>query len=282
MAENEKDEDVTIANLEKQVEELTKTLNAAIEAKGELDKAKKPPPFVSADDEEEEAQETKKALAEVQKQLDEAKAENEALKLDATMTVDEKEFCKDADAAAKKAFMAKSVAERRRDMDLKKSKDEVCTLEGHEIRKSVVGDAQFAILKATSTKLAQAEADIRKERDAREMAELTKRADDLYAHVPGTTQERANMLKVMDALEEPLRKAFEAVFTQSEKLAGKAFESVGRGTSPDEIEKARRGATDFKKRIDEIQAANKNMSRSDAMTKARLQYPDEFKAYQGN
>ncbi|RWB66566.1 hypothetical protein [Mesorhizobium sp.] len=104
--------------------------------------------------------------------------------------------------------------------DLAKN-DEVLKVGETEVRKSAVGEASFAIFKAQA-------AEMQKARDDAENARLEKRADDEFSHVPGTTAERAGMLKAISKVaDENVRKAFDAVFKQAEKLAGAAFETVG-------------------------------------------------------
>jgi hypothetical protein len=89
------------------------------------------------------------------------------------------------------------------------------------------------------------------------------------------------MLRVIDSLPDAdVRKAFEKVLVQSEKLAGTAFAKVGVKGSPDEIEKRRASGLEFEKRVDEVRKGAKDMSRIEALQKARHLYPDEFKAYQ--
>jgi hypothetical protein len=262
MTKSEQDE---ITGLEKQIDDLTSELTKATAAVGDSKKAAE-------------------ALAAVQKQLTEANAKLAKIEADEklikAMAPAEKDYCDGLVPPEKAAFLAMSPEDRKKAMQKKLDGDEVIKVEGQEIRKSVVGDSQFAIFKAQSDRLKKAEDDITKERDAREMVELKKRADDEFKHVPGTTDERAGMLKVLAKLDEPLRKAFEAVFVQSEKLAKVAFEKVGNKGSDDLDKRNKNGISTFEKKIDEIQKGGKNMSRTDAMAKARVEYPTEFAAYQ--
>lgn len=164
-----------------------------------------------------------------------------------------------------------------------KAADESLVLNGQTILKSQVGEAHFAIFKAQADALAKAQQDINKaqeevakERDLRLTAELKKQADDLYSHVPGTIDERANMLKAMQSMEEPLRKSFEAALAACEKLSKTAFDTLGSDGGKGEASKA-----DFEKAVNEIRARD-NCTRQEAMAKARRENPDAFRAYQGN
>jgi len=159
----------------------------------------------------------------------------------------------------------------------KKAADETVEFNGQTIAKSAVGEAQFAIFKSMAAELAKASTDIAKAQDDALTARLEKRADDQYAHVPGSTQERGAMLKAIEKMDEPLRKSFEAVFAQSEKLAKAAFSTVG--TSSGDSENIKKSKQDFETKVTEI-AKRDNIARAAAMTKARAEHPDLFKAYQ--
>lgn len=157
--------------------------------------------------------------------------------------------------------------------------DETITIEGQAIAKSAVGETHFAILKGQADRLAKAETEIAKERDARIFAELQKRADAEYAHVPGSTDERATMLKALSAMEEPVRKSFEAVFQAAEKLAKTAFDRVGvNAADADDVKKSVKG---FETKVAEIRKRD-NCTRTDALAKARQEDPEGFKAFQGS
>jgi hypothetical protein len=151
--------------------------------------------------------------------------------------------------------------------------DETVTIAGQTIAKSVVGDGPFAIFKAQAEELEKAKTDIAKERDLREMAELKKRADDEFAHVPGTVEERALMLKALAPLDPKVRKSFETVMTQAEKLSKAAFETLGHKGGKTEVN------GDFEKKVAEIRKRD-NCSRVDALSKARTEHPDEYAQFQ--
>lgn len=203
------------------------------------------------------------------------KAEAEKI---AKLSQDEKDFMTTLDAAGKKKFLAMEDSERADAMKVKKAGDEVVKIEGREIRKSVVGADTFEIMKAQAKRIADNEAAITKAEEKAAKAEFEKRADDVYPHVPGTTEERGSMLKAVAKMDEPLRKSFEAVLTQSEALAKTAFEKLG--VKPGEDPAAlRKGAKDFEKRVSDLVTSEK-LSKTAAMEKAAGLYPEEFKAYQ--
>ena len=83
-------------------------------------------------------------------------------------------------------------------------KDEVIKVGEIEVKKSAVGDATFAVIKAQ-------QAEIVKERDARELVELTKRAETEYASLPGEPVAKAKVLKAMAGLGEEDRTALDVM-----------------------------------------------------------------------
>ena len=184
---------------------------------------------------------TEKKVAELEKTLADLKKSSEATatklaKVEAAKDLAEtlaklsdveKAHYGDLDTDDKAEFLAMTPAKRRKAIKSAEDDDEVAKIGGQEIRKSAVGDTAFEIMKAQQAQLDNQAADIKKANDATELSDLRKRADDEYLHVPGSTEERADMLKAMSGMDEPLRKSFEAVFTQSEKLAKSAFSTLG-------------------------------------------------------
>lgn len=280
---DENDTEVTtlkgqVTELEKQVETLLSELEkagagessdlaAAIELQGQLDQVTAKQAELTASLEKAEAD---------KKAADEKIAKLESL---SKMSDEEKEYCKGMGDEEKSAFMAKSPDDRKKEMGKRDETDETLLVGARTIRKSVVGDDQFAVMKAQQEEILKHREEIAKERNAREMAELSKRADAEYAHVPGSTQERASMLQAIDKMDESLQKAFLAVFTQSEALAKGAFDKIGIKPKEPADKSIAKQAADFMAKADEIRTREK-ISRVDSIAKARKQYPDLFKSYQ--
>lgn len=152
--------------------------------------------------------------------------------------------------------------------------DEVVKLDGVEIRKSVVGDAQFALFKQTSDRMASLEKSAAADREALAKATFEKRAEDEYGHLPGDKVAKGALLKAVDALPEEVRSTLDTMLKAGEKAIVSAFNSIGtRG------DLAKKAAGDFTKRVDEIASRDK-VSKTIAMQKARKEYPEEFKVYQ--
>lgn len=143
------------------------------------------------------------------------------------------------------------------------------------IRKSVVGDAQFAIFKAQN-------AEIEKARDRADMAEFEKRASDEFPSLPGTATEKALVLKALRSAPEAVRKTADELFKAGEAAAKGAFEPIGKGTQPGggdgqgggDLAKAR---GDFQAKVSEI-AKRDNCGTAEAMSKARREHPELHKA----
>ena len=142
------------------------------------------------------AEKNTEKLADLQKRLERAEAVN-VLKRDERDHFDE--LAKDA----QDAFLAKSADDRASEIEAaKKAKldsDPVVytTMDGVELRKSA-GELAITQAKALDT--------VRKEnvtlRGEREQERLEKRADEVLKHLPGTTEERAALLKAAECIED--------------------------------------------------------------------------------
>lgn len=164
------------------------------------------------------------------------------------------------------------------DEDMEKgAADETVVFKGQTIKKSVVGPVQFGLAKSMVEEIEKTSKAVIKAQDDALLAKLEKRADDEFAHVPGTSAERAAMLKAVSEMPEPLRKSFEAVFKQSEALAKNAFEM--KGTNAGDSDDVKKGVADFKAKVKEI-AKRDSCGSAAAMSKARVEHPDLFKIYQ--
>lgn len=153
--------------------------------------------------------------------------------------------------------------------------DEVLKLDnGAEIRKSAIGEAQFAIFKQQCDEMAAIKKRAEADREALARATFEKRAEDELHHLPGDTASKGAVLKAIDGLSEDIKKTLDTMLKAGEKAIVSAFNSIGvKG------EQARKAAGDFNKRVDEIAARDK-LSRTAALQKARKEYPEEFKVYQ--
>jgi hypothetical protein len=253
--------DVDITELEKQYAEL-----------GEMiEKLGGTPKYPCSDDMDMKAK-VKKDRVPMKKKDDVLKAKSKAEDDDADDDDSEDDYEDDvAPAKTKKAAEAAEVK--------KVEADEEIVFKGQTIKKSAVGEIQFSIAKAMSEELTKNSEAIAKAQNEALLAKLEKQADAEFAHVPGSAIERAEMLKAIGLMDAELRKNFEAVFASAEKLAKAGFEKLGvAGGDSDNIKK---NAEDFLTKVSDIQKRD-GSKRAEAMTKARAEHPDLFKAYQSN
>lgn len=132
------------------------------------------------------------------------------------------------------AFLAKSADERKAVIEdlAKNAQDEdpvvYTTSDGIPLRKSV-GEAFVAIAKSNDA-LRKDNAELKKQR---EQDAFEKRADEELAHLPGTTVERAAMLKAIEGIEDDGQRkaALGALKAQNEALSS-AFKDVGSSIAP--------------------------------------------------
>lgn len=161
----------------------------------------------------------------------------------------------EADAKGKEAEETKKA--------LAAATDEVITVGGQELRKSEVGAANFTMAKAM--------------RDERDTAIFEKRASEEFPNLVGTTTEKALVLKSIETLPEDAKKAATAILTAAEKMTAAGFDRIGTGggnNSP--TEKAAEAG--FMTKVAEVQKRD-GIKQSDAMSKARQEFPEEFAAY---
>lgn len=118
----------------------------------------------------------------------------------------------DDDDAAKKFALAVAKAA---------AGDEVIKVGDLDVRKSAVGDATFAILKAQ-------QAEIAKERDAREQVEFAKRADTEIGALPGESLAKGRALRAISKLGEEERKTVEAMLKSGNDAMKTRFKEVGK------------------------------------------------------
>lgn len=152
--------------------------------------------------------------------------------------------------------------------DLVKATDETITVGGEELRKSEVGEGNFRVAKAL--------------RDERDEATFEKRAETEFGHLPGTIKERAGLLKAVGAIkDEEARKAAESVLVAAEKMAAAGFERFGKGFgAPEETATEKAAESTYMAKVAEIRKRD-DCTESEAMRKARVEFPAEFAAYAG-
>lgn len=205
-------------------------------------------------------------------------AENAVLKAKAGMSDDEKAHHESLPTPEdKKKFAGMEPADRKAAMTKKAEGDEVLKVDGRDIRKSVVGEDMFAILKGTQKKMDDLAKQAQEDRDARVTTELTKRATDDFGHLPGKIEDTVAVLKSISGLPEAQRTHLETMLKAGDKAISAAFGKLGNkgGADPTNVTKSQ----GFSKRVEDIAARDK-IGKSAAMTKARKEDPEGFAAYQ--
>lgn len=258
-----KELEAQVASLTKQLETATKAskdANVAVEATKAAGEAKKS------------AEEATVKLAKATADLAEATAK-------AGMSDEEKAHLATLSGKDKTDFMMAAPADRKKMMAKAADGDETVTIEGQVVSKRAVGEAQFEIIKRQAARIATTEAEIAKERTAREDGEYSKRAETELSHLPGEPILKSRVLRHLDKAEAEVKEAINKMLAAGNKAISAAYNRVG--TKNGDITKMTPDGKGFEKRIDEVLSANKGMSRTDAMAKARRDFPEEFKAYQG-
>lgn len=273
-----------VSDLEAQITKLSTALEAATEGKADLRKAAE----LEADLGEAllKMDELTDALKSVAQERDALADTARLAKLEAGLTEEEREYFKqfpwqkDKEEEEKAGFLEMDPEERKKRAKMAKAQDETVVLDGETISKSAVGAGTFAVLKKQAARIAKTEEDLKQQRAEAEMARLEKRAGDEFGHVPGTSQEKAKMLKAINGIEdEEIRKLVESVFIAHEKLLKNAFNTIG-GRPPQAGEESlQKKAQDFESKMEKIRIDEK-CTRSEAIIKARKQFPDLFQAYQ--
>jgi hypothetical protein len=261
-----------VTTLETQLVELSKKLAKAQEG-GDTESAKE------LQEELQKATASVEAAAEAIETLTKERDDARAI---AKMTPEEREFHASLTGEDQDAFLAKSTEDRSKEMKKKAESDETVQIDGQTIKKSAVGEGVFQVLKAQSDRIAKTEKDLSAQKEANDKITFEKAAEDKYPHVPGTAEERGKMLKAVSEIkDEAVRKLFDKVFEQSEKLAKNAFGKLGSDNSGTEKDQINKAAHDFTAKVNEIKGRDK-CTQGEALAKARKEHPDLFKAYQGN
>lgn len=134
------------------------------------------------------------------------------------------------DKSAADSFKEMTPEDRAKKLKKAHEADDVIKSGDVEIRKSVVGDAAFAILKSQEIRLADAEARIAKAQEETEIVTLTKSAETDYAHLPGETIAKVAVLRHAAKMPEDVRKTFESMLKAADGALAPAFATLGRAT----------------------------------------------------
>ena len=269
------DEKKQIDDLEKSVADLTKQLAAATKGSEDATAAAKL---------QEELDAVTAKVAEAAAELEKAKTEaaeaatKAAEDLDkASMSAAEKEHMASLDKEGKGKFLAMSADERKKALKKSLDGDETLEVAGREIRKSVVGEDQFEIFKSQQVQIDKQSQELVKSEERRSKAELTKRAETELENLPGDLDAKIKVFKALVEMDEDARKPLEDMLEAGNKAVSAAFKQIGHGGGDGDVP----AATEFNKRVAEVKK-REDCSATEAMQKAREEYPDEFEAYQNS
>ena len=121
------------------------------------------------------------------------------------------------DAEAQEDFLNSTPGERTQQIARAASADEVLELPGgRTVRKSIVGDEQFAAFQDMAKEVAEGREEARLEKDKRETAEFNKLAEDVFGTLPGETMAKGQALKSMQGLPDAERTTIEAMLKAGE------------------------------------------------------------------
>lgn len=229
-----------------------------------------------------------KQFEELSKRVETLKAEKEeavtkakTLEQIASLNADEKDYYDKANDAEKAKFLAMNKSDRVKAIKKALEDDETVEFDGQVFSKRNTDPAVFGFIKSQVAHTAKLEKQLEEERTKRTEAELAKRAKDELTHLPGSEEDKINILKALDKMSESERKAMEAVLKAASSTAALALTRFGtNGARDGSIGKNNGGVHPFEKAIHDIRKRD-NCSRTEAMQKARLEHPDEFADWNG-
>lgn len=202
--------------------------------------------------------------------------------LKSAMSDDEKTHLATLKGEDRKAFIEASPEDRAK--VLKKDEpanEETIEVGGTVVKKSVVGEAAFAVFKAQQEQVekankaaAESAEAVKKEREQRELLEFTKQAEKDWDNLPGELKDKAQVMKVMHSMTEDQRIVLEKMLDAGNKAIKAAYTTIGHQDGRGEAD-----AKKFNEVVDKIRSEEK-LTRTEAMKKARSRHPDLFDAYQ--
>jgi hypothetical protein len=166
--------------------------------------------------------------AEVKKAVDAKDTEIALLKAISELSDDEKAFYKSLDDTGKSSFLKKSQEERK--VDIKKSKegDEALVVNGQIVRKSVVGDVMFTVVKSQQEQIEKANKAAAAEKDEREKLGYMQKAEKEFPNLPGAPELKARVLKAVYAIpEQDVRESLFGVLKSANDGMNPLFTPIG-------------------------------------------------------
>lgn len=180
-----------------------------------------------------ELEKLQKKLDDLQKKLDDdaktAAAEIAKFKVISKMDDDTKTYLNSLDEEGQAEFLKKD--EKGWVEEIKKSKtdDESFLIHGRTIRKSVVGEDVYEVMKAQQAEIETGKDIAKKEKEKRETAEFTKEAETLYKNLPGDPVAKGKVLKSVKELPKEEKEALTAMLKAGNDAFNKSkvFDEIG-------------------------------------------------------
>ena len=262
------------ADLEAQVADLTKSLEA-LNSKG---KAKK-------GDGDDAVAALEKQIGELTEKLNASEEARKAAEEVAKMSAAEKEYMdKLGSEKAKNEFRMMSSGDRKKMMQKADADDESITVKGRTVYKSAIGEDQFAIMKAQQEEMEELRKSNEKERNERRTAVIKSRVEKDLSHLPGELDAKVDAMKALEDLPHEAQVTIEKMLEAGEKAMTAGFQTLGHRDTLKHAngDAAKNGhsvaKSTFLGHVTSIQKRD-GCSRTQAMSKARIEHPTDFAAY---
>jgi len=223
-----------------------------------------------------------KKLNDAEKAREAAEAKAARLEKIAALTADEKEFFDRLPEKEQDNFLKMNKVERVKVIKKALEEDETIEFGGQTFSKSQVDPAIWSFMKAQAAQQEELKKQLQAEREARENAEIAKQAREELANLPGTEDEKVALLKSIRALPQEQQEVMLKFAKQANSVAALAIQRLGTtGVRSGEglLSKAA-GDNEFMQKVAEIRKRD-NCSRTEAMRKARKEYPEIYKRWNG-
>jgi hypothetical protein len=230
-------------------------------------------------DEEKKVTDLEKQVTDLTAKLEKMTDDQKDLTFKASMSDIQKTYYEGLDEEAKKGFVVLPEKEREKAAiearKVKEANDEVIkTADNVEIRKSVVGDAMFAIIKSQETRIAKQNEDLAKAQEASALAEFTKRAETELKHLPGELAAKAQILKAISGISKETQESLTAMLKAGDSAIKAAFKTNGHGSGVDPIDGS--ALSTVNKKVAELRKADPKMTEAQAMTKIYSENPELY------
>jgi hypothetical protein len=180
-----------------------------------------------------ELEKLQKKFDDLQKKLDDdaktAIADIAKFEVISKMDDNTKTYFNSLDEEGQADFLKKDEKEWSKVIEKSKVDDESFVIHGRSIRKSVVGEDVFEVMKAQQVEIDTGKEIAKEEKEKRETAEFTKTAEILYKNLPGEPELKGRVVKAVDSFTKDVKEAALAMLKAGNEAMVKAklFIAVG-------------------------------------------------------